>query len=338
MPWLAGGAELVGQAGEVLPQATALLELQVEHVGGAGIGGADEQEGRGGAVEVGLEAVAAEERVDGDGVTGGEGLRVDGGGDGDVAALAVEDHQQVVGVRVLDGGGERGPARGAEALEAGELRLDGDERRGRGLDDGAAVLGEIVTPEAVGMRVEAADDLRLALRHRRGEAVAEVRGGHGCACRAPLTAPGVREVLLDGLLEARAGGEARDLRRRDLHRLTGTRVATLTGAALRDVELAETGEGDLATTLQRALDRAEHGVDRCPGVLLGKARLRRHCVNELRLAHLFESSFSGWTGSWQATTLTTPSDGSVGPNPHRNRKQREKPPFQVPAMTSFRAL
>src|SRR5688500_11472962 len=50
--------------------------------------------------------------------------------------------------------------------------------------------------------------------------------------------------LLDGLLEARAGGEARHLARRDLHRLAGARVAALARAALGDVELAEARERD----------------------------------------------------------------------------------------------
>ena len=70
----------------------------------------------------------------------------------------------------------------------------------------------------------------------------------------PLTAGarhGRRCQLLDGLLEARAGGEARHLAGRDRHRLARAGVATLAGAALGDVELPEAGEADLLATLQR---------------------------------------------------------------------------------------
>ena len=53
-----------------------------------------------------------------------ERLGVGGGGDVDVAALGVGEHEQARVAGVRDGGVERGPAGGAEALEAGELRLD----------------------------------------------------------------------------------------------------------------------------------------------------------------------------------------------------------------------
>ena len=88
-------------------------------VGGAGVGGADEHEhpGPGGArgLDQRLERVAAEQRVDGQRV-GARGrrraegrrrradqrLRVGGGGDGDVAALAVGDDEQAGGAGVRD--------------------------------------------------------------------------------------------------------------------------------------------------------------------------------------------------------------------------------------------
>src|SRR3954447_26200369 len=50
-------------------------------------------------------------------------------------------------------------------------------------------------------------------------------------------------LALDGLLEAGPGGEARHLGGRDLDRLAGPRVHALSSAALRDMELAEPGEG-----------------------------------------------------------------------------------------------
>jgi hypothetical protein len=75
-------------------------------------------------------------------------------------------------------------------------------------------------------------------------------------------------LLLDGLLEARPGSEARDAAGGDRHRLARTRVATLAGPALGDVELAEAGEVDVLTTPQRILDGADDRVDGVVGVLL----------------------------------------------------------------------
>ena len=84
------------------------------------------------------------QRVDGQGVGAEAGdaaarrrrgaeqrLGVGGGGDVDVAALAVGEDEQAGGAGVRDGRRQRLPAGRAEALEAGELRLDGDARRGR---------------------------------------------------------------------------------------------------------------------------------------------------------------------------------------------------------------
>src|SRR3954468_17345894 len=97
-------------------------------------------------------------------------------------------------------------------------------------------------------------------------------------------------LLLDGLLEARPGGEARDAGRGDRHRLARTRVAALAGAAVGDVELPEARERDLFTALQGVLDGADHGVDRRTGVLLAQAALGRDPINEVRLRH--DSSLS----------------------------------------------
>ena len=95
------------------------------------------------------------------------------------------------GDRVL----ERAPAVGAEALEAGELRLDRDARAAGGLDRGAAVtryrlggeaspLGRIGDERRLGpdrdrpkpgrVGVEAENDLAAALLYERREPISEV--------------------------------------------------------------------------------------------------------------------------------------------------------------------
>src|SRR5687768_5987811 len=95
--------------------------------------------------------------------------------------------------------------------------------------------------------------------------------------------------LLDGLLEARARREARDLARGDLHRLARARVAALAGAPLGDVELAESGERDLVTRAQGNLDRLQDRVHGRTGVLLRQAAVVGDPLDEIRLRH--SSSF-----------------------------------------------
>jgi hypothetical protein len=92
----------------------------------------------------------------------------------DVTALAVGDQQQAG----LAGGGdhllERSPARGAETLEAGELRLDRDAGRARGVDERPALLGDRLGIVADGVEAEA--DLAATLGDERREPVGKGRG------------------------------------------------------------------------------------------------------------------------------------------------------------------
>src|SRR4029453_18731459 len=96
---------------------------------------------------------------------------------------------------------------------------------------------------------------------------------------APLTSS------VDGLLELRAGRELRDVRRLDLHLLAGARVYAHPLGAPGDVELAEPGERDGVTGLQRALDDTEGRVDGRACVALRQVCLVGDGIHELLLGH-----------------------------------------------------
>ena len=67
-------------------------------------------------------------------------------------------------------------------------------------------------------------------------------------------------ACLDGLLEGRAGAEARNLAARNRDALPGLRVDALSRTPLCNVKLAEAGEVDVFARDERVLDLAEHGL------------------------------------------------------------------------------
>ena len=210
----ASGREAVDQPGEALVQRRP-RRRQVLDVGGPGVAGPDQGEdpgpGRGGGRDQRLEGIEPEQRVGGEGVgaeprdraPGGrrladQGLGVGRGGDRHVAALAVGDHQQA---RLPGGGADLGegcPAGGAEALEAGQLRLDrdaggagavdqiatvSDDRGGGQIGGGAGVTRLHPLPGQLGrIGVETEADLTAALNDERGEPIREC-----CGNQPPLT-------------------------------------------------------------------------------------------------------------------------------------------------------
>jgi hypothetical protein len=161
--------ELVDEGGKSLVQRR-LWRRQILQVGGAGVAGPDQREhpgsSLGGGGEKRLEGVAPEQRVGGEGVRPeardrpprrrrlpDEGLPVGGGGDRDVAALAVGDDQEAGILRRFASRFQRLPSGCAEPLEAGQLGLDGDAGGARLLDQDPAVLGDRGGGELSGRRL-----------------------------------------------------------------------------------------------------------------------------------------------------------------------------------------
>src|SRR5215207_353379 len=124
---------------------------------------------------------------------------------------------------------------------------------------------------------------------------------------------------VDGLLELGAGSELRHFRRGDLDRLAGARVDALAGVALRDVELAEPREDDIAAAAERVLEDIENSVNGLGGLLLAQVRLAGDLIHELRLRH-GGSSCSGCVHSKLAAVLRRRSVLS-GPDVRRSLRQ-----------------
>jgi hypothetical protein len=181
---------------------------QILDVRGAGVAGADQGEdsgsGRRRRRDQRLQGVRSQQRVGGEGIGAepGDGaprgrrladqrLGVGGGGDGDVAALAVGDDQQAGLPGGIAGLLQRCPTGGAEALEAGELGLDSDAGGSCSLDEASTVGrygggGELGGRTAVAclrplpgqlgrVGVEAEADLTATLRYQRRQPIGELR-------------------------------------------------------------------------------------------------------------------------------------------------------------------
>src|SRR3954471_4034449 len=111
--------------------------------------------------------------------------------------------------------------------------------------------------------------------------------------RSPATPPGRGDAAVarrvpsapDGVLEARAGREARGLGGGDVHRLAGGRVGPLARVTVGDGELAEAGDGDVLAGGQAVLDGSDGGAQRLVGLALAQARALCDLLDELVLVH-----------------------------------------------------
>src|SRR3954449_11321275 len=119
-----------------------------------------------------------------------------------------------------------------------------------------------------------------------------------------------RSSGLDGLLERRGGLEARHLRRGDLDRLAGLRVAALARRALGDGELAEARQADLVAVRQLIRDLLERRLDRFLGLAVAQPGLVGDRACELGLVDGAHGD-SSWDGGTEAT-VRGPRAGKAG--------------------------
>ncbi len=126
--------------------------------------------------EEGLERVVAQVGVHRHGVGDWrKRSRVGTCGGGDVAALAVRDHEQARLPRVAAHVGERGPALGALRLEERRLRLDGHRDPGDRVDDAVTELDDAEPlRHQRRIRIEADAERRALALHRGCEPIREM--------------------------------------------------------------------------------------------------------------------------------------------------------------------
>ena len=168
-------------------------------------------------------------------------LAVGRGGDRNVAALAVGDHEQPGVARRRDRA-LRLPARGAEALEAGELELDRDARRPGARDQ----LRQRPRPRRRPVAQPDSRARRLCLRPAGGSGSSpRTTWLRRSATAAPSRSANGWVSPLDLRLEARPGRELRHLAAGNRDPLAGAWVDSLTRPALGDRELAEAREVDV---------------------------------------------------------------------------------------------
>ncbi|CAI8826683.1 hypothetical protein EMIT047CA2_240033 [Pseudomonas soli] len=109
----------------------------------------------------------------------------------------------------------------------------------------------------------------------------------------PWRRPGrLKDDLVDGVFQALASFEARNLGGSDLDRLTGLRVTAGALCALLDREGAEANQDNIVTGFQGALNGFDHCVQRTAGYSFRDVSGCGDSVNQFRLVHSKSPYFS----------------------------------------------
>src|SRR4051812_30352729 len=103
---------------------------------------------------------------------------------------------------------------------------------------------------------------------------------------------------VDELFQLLARLEVRNLLRRDVDFVAGSRIATLARLPLAQPEAAESAQLDFLAAVQRVDDAFEDGVDNDFGVLLRQVGHPRNFLDEFRLGHAAASHAGLLAGSW----------------------------------------